>query len=290
MFGSLVIVFPTPHKGGALLLRHRDHEWTFDSGEVLAAEDQPSIGYVAFFSDIEHEVAPVISGHRITMTYNLYFDDDRPVVKADSEHLTTPQLANKNAFREAFTALLENSKFMADGGRLAFGLRHVYQIKDDLKHVYSILKGSDALVYQSVRELGYEPVLYVYYQDGHIGAIIDKVVHFPNEQYEENIVGIVCGEGGLPVVKRDLVGKDKKRAWSQIDSEFGTPEQMEWATPVTELNRQKDAFLHYGNDATLHWVYGDVCLVVRIGKAGERLAYSTVGELKERRTRRKVES
>ena len=29
----------------------------------------------------------------------------------------------------------------------------------------------------------------------------------------------------------------------------------------------------YGNEATLDWIYGDVCLVVRIGKAGDRLAY-----------------
>src|ERR1700761_3134829 len=67
MFGSLVIVFPTPHEGGALLLRHRGHEWISDSGKALAAEKIPSISYVAFFSDIEHEVAPVISGHRIIL-------------------------------------------------------------------------------------------------------------------------------------------------------------------------------------------------------------------------------
>jgi predicted 2-oxoglutarate/Fe(II)-dependent dioxygenase YbiX len=32
-----------------------------------------SYGYVAFFSDIEHEVTSVTSGHRITSTYNLYW-------------------------------------------------------------------------------------------------------------------------------------------------------------------------------------------------------------------------
>jgi hypothetical protein len=44
---------------------------------------------------------------------------------------------------------------MAEGGTLAFGLRHVY----------NSLKGSDAVVYQSVRALGFEPVFYVYYDD-----------------------------------------------------------------------------------------------------------------------------
>lgn len=44
-----------------------------------------------------------------------------------------------------------------------------------------------------------------------------------------------------------------------------------------------DAFLHYANDATLQWVYGDVPLVVRIGKVGERLAYRTAAELNKAR-------
>ncbi|MGL9672095.1 hypothetical protein U9990_16025, partial [Lactiplantibacillus plantarum] len=56
MFGSLVIVFPTPHEGGALKLRAPGRkegetlEWTFDSSALLAKQDKPSIAYVAFFS------------------------------------------------------------------------------------------------------------------------------------------------------------------------------------------------------------------------------------------------
>ncbi|KAI0294544.1 hypothetical protein BC826DRAFT_1137333 [Russula brevipes] len=73
MFGSLVLVFPTPHEGGALLARHRGTEWTFDSAAELSAAPPSSIGYAAFLSDVEHEVAPVLSGHRITLTYNLYY-------------------------------------------------------------------------------------------------------------------------------------------------------------------------------------------------------------------------
>jgi hypothetical protein len=179
MFSSLVIVFPSPHEGGALLLRHRGQEWTFDSGKALAAtKDQPSIGYMAFFSDIEHEVTPVTSGHRITLTYNLYFDDGGPVSPNDavSEHLISPIPPNQARFRDAFAALLGNTEFLADGGTLAFGLLYVYPIKNDLNHVYKILKGSDAVVYQSVLALGYEPVLYVCYDKR--GVMVDKLVDF----------------------------------------------------------------------------------------------------------------
>ena len=274
MFGSLVIVFPTPHTGGALLLRHRGHEWTFDSGQALAAKDQPSIGYVAFFSDIEHEVAPVTSGHRITLTYNLYFDDaDGPVFANDavSEHPTLPQLRNEGAFREAFTALLEDPEFLADGGALAFGLRHVYPIKNNLKHVHSALKGSDAFVYQHVRMLGYEPVIYVYYhhrQDR--GVIIDKVADFGDCQEADSMVDILCREGGI------YVHRDEWTVNNRTDREGRMPQLMKWATPVTNFNDQEGAYpSFFGNEQEFVWVYGSVCLVIRIGGAGDRLAYPT---------------
>jgi hypothetical protein len=35
-----------------------------------------TIGYAAFFSDVKHGATPVVSGHRVTLTYNLYFDGD----------------------------------------------------------------------------------------------------------------------------------------------------------------------------------------------------------------------
>jgi hypothetical protein len=281
MFGSLVIVFPTPHEGGALHLRHRGQEWIFDSGQVLAGKDKSSIGYVAFFSDIEHEVAPVTSGHRVTLTYNLYFDDEP--VSAVSKRLTPP-VVNEGAFREAFTTLLEDQEFLAEGGTLAFGLRHVYPIKDDdLKHVHSVLKGSDALVYQSVRALGYEPVLYIYYEPKHFGpaegVLIDRVVDFQNFDPEsEELVEFLHAEGGALVnVDRDRL----RRAYTRMDD--GTTEQVEWVTPMTTLNQKRDVYISYGNEAAyLGWIYRDVCLVVRVGKVGDRLAYPRVAELNRR--------
>jgi predicted 2-oxoglutarate/Fe(II)-dependent dioxygenase YbiX len=76
MFGSLVIVFPTKHEGGALMLRHGGSEWTFDSATMVRTQVDPSIAYIAFYSDVEHEVTPVTSGYRVTLTYNLYFSTE----------------------------------------------------------------------------------------------------------------------------------------------------------------------------------------------------------------------
>ena len=284
MFGSLVIIFPSPHDGGALLLRYRGQDWTFDFGKSLtAAQHQPSIGYVAFFSDTEHEVTPVTSGRRITLTYNLYFDDGGPVFPNDavSERPILPILPNQVRFRDAFAALLGNPEFLADGGTLAFGLRHVYPIKNGLNHVYKILKGSDALVYQSVLALGYEPVLYVCYDKR--GLMVDKMVNFKKwmkafcSQPGPYIDEVVFMEGGI------LAHPEGTQFETDLFPEMGVREGVEWVTPVTEFNRQSDAVTrgYAGNEPAMEWAYGDVCLVVRIGEAGDRLAYRTVSQLEK---------
>ena len=285
MFGSLVVVFPTFHEGGDLLLRHRGREWIFNSGKALAgaANDQLSIGYVAFFSDIEHEVAPVTSGYRVTLTYNLYFDDGGPVSDKDatSGHLLLPRLPNQEGFHEAFKTLLDNPEFMADGGTLAFGLRHVYPIEHDLKHVHNILKGSDAVVFESVRALGFEPVLYVYYKDNSqlhqpTGVIVDQLSNLHDAYDIELSISHILQDvqGGIPV-------RQDGRDIFECDQCAVHIETVEWVTPVTVYNRKKEAFMYYGNEPSLAWAYGDVCMIIRIGKAGDRLAYPTVAQVKK---------
>jgi len=251
---------------------------------------QPTIGYVMFFSDVEHEVAPVISGHRVTLTYNLYFDDDDgPGSSKDSasEHLSLPPAVNENAFRQSFQGLLENPEFLASGGTLAFGLRHVYPIDDDeenptpLEPVYEALKGSDAVVYQTVRALGFQPVLYMYYEwttpSGLLeGAVIDKVIDFNRTAQWGSTVDIsrvVRKKGGIVVCQEN---------W-EIDEDYGSenPETVEWVTPVTTFNRKEGAYATYGNEPVLEFAYADLCLFVRIGKAGERLVYPSRSQLRK---------
>ncbi|KAF7331092.1 hypothetical protein MVEN_02449500 [Mycena venus] len=52
MFGSLVIVFPSTHVGGALLLRHDGKEEEFNSAHILSSFDTPTVAYVAFYGGI----------------------------------------------------------------------------------------------------------------------------------------------------------------------------------------------------------------------------------------------
>jgi hypothetical protein len=76
-FGSLVVCLPCAHTGGELVIRHDGREVMFDwSG------NSQQIQWAAFYSDCEHEVLPVTSGYRITITYNLYFNTENPATSS----------------------------------------------------------------------------------------------------------------------------------------------------------------------------------------------------------------
>ena len=73
-FGSLVVALPCHHEGGQLVVRHADQTITFDwSTSASQGRTISAVQWAAFYSDCEHEVKEVTEGHRITLTYNLYF-------------------------------------------------------------------------------------------------------------------------------------------------------------------------------------------------------------------------
>ena len=115
MFGSLVIVLPTIHEGGALILRHNDQEWTFDSAKEIG--DTKNIGYVTFFSDVEHEVALVKCGSQVKITYNLRILPRR-VVLAGSKALPM----NESIVKNALTPHLEDDTFHPEASTLGLVL------------------------------------------------------------------------------------------------------------------------------------------------------------------------
>ena len=166
MFGSLVIVFPTPHEGGALILRHEDEEFTFDAAQLLHGHTK-SIAYIAFFSDVEHEVTPAVSGHRITLTYNLYFRARRNTTSPNSLEVLRPAYGRVPAVRDALYTLLDDPTFMPNGGTLGFGFRRHYpfpenwteNMEDPLVSLERWLKGRDAALFQACSELGLSPEL-----------------------------------------------------------------------------------------------------------------------------------
>ena len=94
MFGSLVLVFPTPHTGGALVVSHNDYSSIIDFAGILKDQPTDAIAFTAFYSDVEHEVTEVLSGHRVSLTYNLYYVDNDESEKTISKLVYTPTNAS----------------------------------------------------------------------------------------------------------------------------------------------------------------------------------------------------
>ncbi|TFK61149.1 hypothetical protein BDN72DRAFT_477667, partial [Pluteus cervinus] len=151
MFGSLVITFPTRHVGGTLVLRHDGEEWAVDSSAILSRQPNPSLCFIAFYSDVEHEVLPLQSGHRVTLTYNLYIEKQERYPEIQ-EFPTIPvhrSVPDQVLFKSALTNFLQDPNVFPQGGVLAFGLRFKYPVipsTTKLQRLIHVLKGSDAIV------------------------------------------------------------------------------------------------------------------------------------------------
>ncbi|MCB9765997.1 MAG: 2OG-Fe(II) oxygenase [Alphaproteobacteria bacterium] len=134
MFGTLVIVLPSPHEGGELVVRHLGEE------AVLPLPGAPSfqVSYAAFYADCLHELRPVTEGVRLALIYNL--------VRRDRGR--RPQPPDHRAVVRRVAALLE--RWQRDLGdpndedvpeKLVYLLEHRYT---SAEHAFAALKNGDA--------------------------------------------------------------------------------------------------------------------------------------------------
>lgn len=259
MFGSLVVVFPTVHEGGSLILRHRGKEWNFDSAKEVVEQSNPSIGYIAFYSDVEHEVTVVTSGYRVTLTYNLYFASK----KGSKPYLAASPV--EIAFTSTLRALLDDPEFLPEGGNIGFALHHQYPTKDCLYPLKGNLKGVDAVVEKVCEKLSLKVYLQAAYT-GYDGDDDDQLVlsgGVPDlEGMDEyvNPLSVVKEQGGKVVVR----GGEGPARSGEIE--------IWWIKDVKpkKARRFESVYLAYGNEASIEYLYGDCCLVILVGPAGDR--------------------
>lgn len=265
MFGSLVIFYPTQHRGGALIMRQpeQSEEWSFDSAKILSESEEPRIGYAAFYSDIEHEVEKVTAGYRVTITYNLYFDDSL-------ESLPPALSPGASAFKTALKSLLDDDDFLSSGGHLAFGLQYSYPLsarivkaRKSLESVVKYLKGSDAEIMQVAQELSLQASLWTLIKNRDYQYICEGSLPCYDGQYFES-----------PDLGSWL--SDKHRA-KNIDMHADRSGEeflkVHWITKPSRTNQEKRAFMTFGNEPEMDFSYHSICIVLRIGIPGSRTEY-----------------
>jgi hypothetical protein len=138
MFGTLVVVLPSAHRGGELVIRHAGREVVAD----LSSEEFSELKFAAFYADCEHEVRPVTEGHRVCLIYNLI---QLPGAQAE-EPLRAPLYSSEIT---AATGMLKEA-FAASGApaKLAWLLDHQYS---PAGLSFAALKGEDAALAKVLR-------------------------------------------------------------------------------------------------------------------------------------------
>ncbi|KAJ8121557.1 hypothetical protein ONZ43_g2019 [Nemania bipapillata] len=132
MFGTLVICLPSKHTGGIVCLQHGD-----DSMELATAENSEfSCSYLAWYTDVTHEIKPVETGCRWVLTYNLIHGSKSPCPLASVLDSQTQSLVQVLSGWEK----LESPPVL-----MAYRLSHLYTPRS---LALSCLKGRD---YQRVR-------------------------------------------------------------------------------------------------------------------------------------------
>jgi hypothetical protein len=276
MFGSLVIVLPTNHEGGSLNFQHRGREYTFDSAKAVALQENttsPQVAYVAFYSDVEHEVSIVKSGYRVTLTYNLYWAED---IQPPSDSILINDARDR--FKSAFDTLLKNPEFLPKGGFVGFGLAHQYPFatysssktpSKKMSEIKDALKGTDAIFKPICQEFSLDAHLKAVYTTGNDGVycLVNKFVKFRNEEVDDDsgFFNWLASKYRGKVVYDAAKESPFRRLWLKKE-----PQPIEWIVPLGKANSFESVFLAYGNQASVGYAYGDACLVARILSAEDR--------------------
>ena len=130
MFGTLVVVLPSMHRGGELIIRHAGREVKVD----LSGKDVSELAYAAFYADCEHEVLPITKGNRVALVYNLIQN-----LNAKEKTIAIPLYDDET---EKATKILQEA--LTEGNapvKLAWLLEHEYS-KAELS--FATLKNADS--------------------------------------------------------------------------------------------------------------------------------------------------
>ncbi|KAK7755004.1 hypothetical protein SLS62_003088 [Diatrype stigma] len=273
-FGSLVVCLPLEHEGGALAVRHEGNSIAFDWGKEGKSEEGAFIRWAAFYSDCEHEVLEVTSGHRLTLTYNLYAIRGNGLLAGHCQTLDAAQLP----LYKQVVGILKNASFMTEGGCLGFYCQHAYPHTSEASGLPDTLKGIDMMLYEIFRAIGYKaylrPVLRDPFADSwtgdleeqgikqlHIGGSfkfrmfdtreIEDYGHFTEAMDGFRAAG--CEEGERQFHEDDIV----------------------WATEPKHKEAQF-TYTAYGNQAETEVLYSNCAIIVEIPAWAERKAAATI--------------
>ncbi len=136
MVATLVVVLPSPHKGGGLIIDHQGEKKRYQSSRAAADK----LAFFAFYADCQHEVRPVTEGYRVALIYNL-------ILKQGGEKITPPSAAQPQqllteVLGSYFTASPTEDDSRESARKIVYLLDHQYTPKG---LSWKVLKNIDQL-------------------------------------------------------------------------------------------------------------------------------------------------
>jgi hypothetical protein len=191
MLGTLVVCLPSQFSNGAFVLRHHGVFQTYDWGRAIREQAEPTrIHWAAFFGDVDHQIERIWGGLRVTLTYLLRYAPNAKNEVAPAQ-ASTP-LAS--LVRQKFRNLLEDARFLASGGTLAFPCSHLYHQDTRFQHkqkplsrqTVSALKGRDYDVAAAAMAEGLEVSLCPYLIENCVDETW-QLEHFPTPREQAEL-------------------------------------------------------------------------------------------------------
>jgi hypothetical protein len=188
MFGTLVISLPSAHTGGDVVVKHRHEKKTLRSSEV-------ELGFMCWYSDVQHEVLPVTSGYRWVLTYNLAID---PSEERPSAGLLQDEISH---LRRVIRRWLSAAAGSQQPQHRVYALDHHYA---EASLSLQALKGRDRVLVQALRDISSALLMDVFL------GILEKTDRGS------------CNDGAYGILRR--VGDDNEddEDWHSLDEIYET--------------------------------------------------------------------
>jgi len=226
MLGTLVVCLPARFSRGAFVVKHHGVFQTYDWGLAIDQQAEPTrIHWAAFFGDVDHQIEQVWWGLRVTLTYLIRRGAEAgPGAVPDCEAIDT-------LVQQKLRALLDDRRFLAKGGTLAFPCCHLYhqdacfqrKQRPLTRQTVSALKGRDREIAAAAMAAGLEVTLCPYM----IETCADEtwqLDHFPTP-IEQAALGPRMGPTDL---KNVLAVRERSRDAGEFD--------VVWVDPPPHFN------------------------------------------------------
>ncbi|RXW17208.1 hypothetical protein EST38_g8643 [Candolleomyces aberdarensis] len=212
MFATVVFVLPSKFEGGEVHVSHDGRKAVIDVSE----DSEFSTSILAWYTDVLHEIKPVTSGYRLTLSYNLC---------QTAPNLLRPSLPDMHGAGAAFRNVLAKWKAGAymvahSPPILAYILSHEYT-PSDLRQGLDKLKGSDAHkvvhLLPIAKELGFSVCLgnFTFSQSGYAPGTDEELWealpmdYITEEIYHvSNLVPVECAIPFMAELTRFDISKD----------------------------------------------------------------------------------